>query len=273
VQYGLGGQLDPEVQWWEYATVEARRLTFVSLLDWLSFCFLVCEDLARQEPVARLVRAVGPNLVIALLMDGPQLASRWPGRYATVLADDPGSSVLTLTSIGMANLCRPPGVSPSRTVALWKDAKSGAARQIDLPLGAEGLVLNLTRRQEAEWSADGRSDEGATGYPILGGVHPIFLDRGKRTRKVSEKSKKNMMQEISPLDASILALLAQVPKEMGSDRRALFEETQRNLLHRLGNVAFEIGEAILDDTGRKFSLAAQATAGEMRRWAEANKAR
>ena len=175
VQYGLGGQLDPNMLWWEHTSTQARKLTFVSLLGWLSFSFLVCEDLARQEPVARLVRAVGPNLVIALLMDGPQLAGRWPDRYATVLADDPGSSVLTLTSIGMAQLSRPPGVSPSRSVALWKDAKSGAARQIDLPAGADGLVLNLARHLEEEWSADGRTDGGVAGYPILAGVHPVRI--------------------------------------------------------------------------------------------------
>jgi len=180
VQYGLGGQLDPEVQWWEYSHAEARRLSFVSLLPWLSFCFLVCEDLARQEPVARLVRAVGPNLVIALLMDGPQLSARWPGRYAAVLAEDPGSSVLTMTSIGMVDLCRPAGKPPSRVVALWKDAKSGEAREIELPAGAEGLVLNLTRQKQTEWSADGRSDGGVAGYPILAGVHPIRLDGPKR---------------------------------------------------------------------------------------------
>jgi hypothetical protein len=175
VQYGLGGQLAPDGLWWEHISAQARRLTFVSLLGWLSFCFLVCEDLARQEPVARLVRAVGPNLVIALLMDGPQLAGRWPDRYATVLADDPGSSVLTLTSIGMAQLSRPPGVAPSRSVALWKDAKSGAARQIELPADADGLVLNLARQLEEEWSADGRSDGGVAGYPILAGVHPVRI--------------------------------------------------------------------------------------------------
>ncbi|HXO19371.1 MAG TPA: hypothetical protein VOA87_05520, partial [Thermoanaerobaculia bacterium] len=180
VQYGLGGQLDPEGRWWEHTSAQARRLTFVSLLDWLSFCFLVCEDLARQEPVARLVRSVGPNLVIALLMDGPQLPGRWPDRYATVLADDPGSSVLTLTSIGMAELCRPPGVTPSRAVALWKDAKSGAARAIELPVGADGLVLNLTRLREEEWSADGRSDGGVAGYPILAGVHPVWAGPAPR---------------------------------------------------------------------------------------------
>ncbi|HVR11585.1 MAG TPA: hypothetical protein VMW75_26310, partial [Thermoanaerobaculia bacterium] len=114
VQYGLGGQLDPSRRWWEHIEVEARRLVFLSLQPWLSICALVCEDLARQEPVARLVRAVGPNLVIALLMDGPQLASRWPARYATVLADDPGSSVLTFTSIGMCEFSRPAGRPPSR---------------------------------------------------------------------------------------------------------------------------------------------------------------
>lgn len=175
VQYGLGGQLDPERQWWEHTANEARNLTFVSVLPWLSLCVLICEDLARQEPVARLVRAVGPNLVIALLMDGPQLDSRWPARYATVLAEDPGSSVLTLTSIGMAELSRPPGKPPSRTIGLWKDAKSGAARQIDLPSGSDGLVLNLARQLDEEWSADGRSDGKTAGYPILGGIHPVVI--------------------------------------------------------------------------------------------------
>ena len=122
-------------------------------------------------------------------MDGPQLASRWPARYATVLADDPGSSVLTLTSVGMAELSRPPGAPPSRTIGLWKDAKSGAARQIDLPSGAEGIVLNLCRQLDQEWSADGRSDGGVAGYPILGGIHPIFLPTEKPKQERSRKAR------------------------------------------------------------------------------------
>ncbi len=196
VQYGLGGQLDPGRFWWEHTMTEARNVAFVSLLPWLSVCALVCEDLARQEPVARLVRTVGPNLVIALLMDGPQLSSRWSSRYATVLADDPGSSVLTLTSVGMAELSRPPGVAPARTIGLWKDAKSGAARQIDLPSGAEGIVLNLARQLDEEWSADGRSDGGAAGYPILGGIHPVFLE--EESRKESSEPKKGKLPEGAP---------------------------------------------------------------------------
>jgi len=190
VQYGLGGQLDPERIWWEHTSAEARNVTFVSLLPWLSVCALVCEDLARQEPVAKLVRMIGPNLVIALLMDGPQLSGRWPDRYATVLADDPGSSVLTLTSVGMAELSRPPGASPSRTIALWKDAKSGAARQIDLPSGAEGVVLNLSRRLDEEWSADGRSDGRVAGYPILAGIHPVFVEEQNPKKEVRRRAGK-----------------------------------------------------------------------------------
>jgi hypothetical protein len=61
-------------------------------------------------------------LLIALLMDGPQLKSRWSGRYAGVLAEDPGSSVLTLTSLGMALRSRPivagKRIEVSRAIAL-----------------------------------------------------------------------------------------------------------------------------------------------------------
>jgi hypothetical protein len=176
LQYGLGGRLDPSRRWWEYSAVAPRHLVFVSLLPWLSLCALVCEDLARQDPVGRLVRSVGPNLVIALLMDGPQLPFRWPARYATVLADDPGSSVLTVTSLGMCAFSKPPGKAPSRTVGLWKDSRSGGAIPIDLPQGASALLLHLVRQLDEEWSADGRSDGGTAGFVILGGVHPVELE-------------------------------------------------------------------------------------------------
>jgi hypothetical protein len=173
-QYGLGSQLDPVCDMWEYIEMIPRRLRFWSLNGWLTFCVLLCEDLARQEPVAELVRSVGPNLVITLLMDGPQLSNRWSARYATVLADDPGCSVLTLTSIGMAQLCRPPGKAGSRVVALWKDAGNPPI-ELELPPRASGLVLSLTREYAEEFTADGRSDGGATGYVRLNGVHPVFL--------------------------------------------------------------------------------------------------
>jgi hypothetical protein len=172
VQYGLGSCLDVTQKWWEHISISERELYFVVLDNWLTICPLICEDLARQDPIGELVRAVGPNLVIALLMDGPQLPSRWPARYATVLADDPGSSVLTLTSLGMAELSRPPNVTGvSRAVALWKDAKTGEAVSIELPKNMEGIILSLSRTFVQEYAADGRDDGGTTGYPTLSGIH------------------------------------------------------------------------------------------------------
>jgi hypothetical protein len=171
-QYGLGTELDPRTAWWEHVALEPRTLAFVSMRPWLTISALICEDLARQDPVAELVRAVGPNLVIALLMDAPQLVSRWPARYATVLADDPGSSVLTLTSLGMADLSKPFNIqSRPRVIALWKDAVTGIPVEIELPNDRTAAVLNLTVKQLEEYTADGRSDGGATGYPTLSGVH------------------------------------------------------------------------------------------------------
>ena len=171
-QYGIATELDPRTEWWEHIRLESRTLTFVSLRPWLTMTTLICEDLARQDPVADLVRAVGPNLVIALLLDAPQLATRWPARYATVLADDPGCSVLTVTSLGMSELSRPFGVEPrSRVVALWKDAQRGIPVEIELPKDKFAAVLNLTVENAEEYTADGRSDGGATGYPVLSGVH------------------------------------------------------------------------------------------------------
>ncbi len=132
IQYGLGSILDPDKIWWEHIRIGRRKVNFVAINEWLTLSVLICEDLARPDPVGDMVRSVGPNLVVALLMDGPQLTSRWSSRYATILADDPGSSVLSITSHGMTKLCRPPHVTPRpHVIALWKDAKSGAPIEID----------------------------------------------------------------------------------------------------------------------------------------------
>ena len=173
-QYGLGNSLDPQVSWWEHIRMEARTLAFISMRPWLTIAALICEDLARQDPMADLVRSVGPNLVLALLMDAPQTVARWPARYATVLADDPGSSVLTVTSAGMAKLSRPPNCElKPRVVALWKDARTRTPIEIEMPEGASAVVLNLTEELVNEFTADGRDDDTASGYPVLSGMHFI----------------------------------------------------------------------------------------------------
>jgi hypothetical protein len=134
---------------------------------------LICEDLARPDPVGELVRAVGPNLVIALLMDGPQIKGRWPERYAMALADDPGCSVLSLTSLGMSQLSRPcQGANRSRIIALWKD-RTGPSTEIELPQGYGGVVVSLSLQDEEEWTADGRRDYHAAVVPTLSGIHCV----------------------------------------------------------------------------------------------------
>jgi hypothetical protein len=178
-QYGLTHRLDPYVSWWENTDVCERRVHFFAISPWLTMCALICEDLARQDPVADVLRAVGPNLIVALLMDGPQLQRRWSARYATVFADDPGSSVLCLTSAGMVGLSNenlPPAEKeeeePKRIIGLWKDAR-GPARQIELKEDCEAVVLSLNREYCREWTADARDDHKTTAYLTFGRFHNI----------------------------------------------------------------------------------------------------
>ena len=171
-QYHLGTALHPSKRWWENIEIRERELHFVAANGWLTMCHLICEDLARQEPVASVVRAVGPNLVIALLLDGPQLTERWPGRYASVLADDPGSSVLSVTSLGMSLRSWSTQHAPSRVVALWKDPQRGAV-SIALERDHDALLLCLTAKWTREWLADGRDDDEAAAQLVLSGVEQI----------------------------------------------------------------------------------------------------
>lgn len=131
-------------------------------------CVLICEDLARPDPASDLIRAVGPNLVISLLMDGPQIATRWPARHATTLAEDPGSSVLAVTSLGMAQLSRPAtSVDRGRVIALWKE-EGASSVEIELPRHCQAAVLSISMKPCLDWSADGRN-RGAS-VPSLTGL-------------------------------------------------------------------------------------------------------
>lgn len=170
-QYELGFVLHPAKKWWEGIDVRCRTLQCIITNEWLTICPLVCEDLARVEPVTQLIRGIGPTLIVGLLQDGPQLKARWPARYATVLADDPGSSVLTVTSLGMALRSVGGGQKALRTVALWKDPNG--ARELELPEDSVGLVLTVCREWQTEWSADGRSDGGRAAQLFLAGVKPL----------------------------------------------------------------------------------------------------
>jgi len=161
-------------QWWEDIDVSARRLPFFALRRDMSLVTLICEDLARSDPAMPAIRAVGPNLVVALLMDGPQLAVRWPGRYATVLAEDPGSAVLSFTCAAMVDRSNWLEAKPARSVGLWRDG-GGRTQEIGLPDGALGVVLSLQSNPKHQTTLDGRSDDAASRQLTLRTVVPLFL--------------------------------------------------------------------------------------------------
>lgn len=159
--------------WWEGIEIEGRSCIFFNANDWLTFCVLICEDLARQDPVSELVRSVGPSLVVALLLDAAQVQGRWPDRYATVLAEDPRSSVLTLTAAGLVDLAIRVRGSGTRSIALWREAFQRKSYEITLDPGAQAVVLRIQSKMSMEWTADGRHDNGQTGYLSLQDVVQI----------------------------------------------------------------------------------------------------
>ena len=153
-QYHLGGSLHPHIRWWEAMDVPRKAIEFIEVAE-LVLVSLVCEDLAQNDDIAQLIRSVGPTLVITVLLDGPQLTSRWAARYASVLADDPGSAVLTLSSFGMVERSRPDDGEAARVIALWKDSTTGV-REIPLDPGAHAVLLTLCMDRAPRYSADRR---------------------------------------------------------------------------------------------------------------------
>ena len=154
-QYHLSRSLAPRKIWWEAIDVGERRLHVIDVGGGITAAPMVCEDLARLDEVAELVRRIGPSLVVAVLLDGPQLASRWPCRYSSVLADDPGAAVLTLTSYGMAARSRPPGRPRSRVVAHWNSPVDGL-QEIELAPRAAAILLSMAVETSTWRTADGR---------------------------------------------------------------------------------------------------------------------
>jgi hypothetical protein len=174
LQYHLGGSLDPKNNWWEKIDVHDRTLQFAVDSHEAVVAALVCEDLARHEPVLPVISAIGPSLVVALLMDGPQLETRWSARYATVLAEDPGSSILTLTCAGMIRRSRKPDASKTSVVGLWKD-REGRAQELSLDDGYHALVLCLSSKTAEQKTLDSRSDGNNMVEYRLSGVQQVRL--------------------------------------------------------------------------------------------------
>ena len=157
--YALASALNPAVDcWWENHQIRTPELYFHRFRQSSTFVTMICEDLARSDPCHEIIRSVGPNLVFALLMDGPQLPGRWGARYASSLADDPGCSVLTFTSWGLVKRTNQSGkYQPSRSIALWKD-ETGNLEQVLMPAGdgPAGVLVSLAGKNTTDWTIDGR---------------------------------------------------------------------------------------------------------------------
>ena len=170
-QYHLTRSLDPKKLWWEAIEIRERSLHVVDLGGGVTTAPLVCEDLARLDEVADVVRRIGPCLVVAALLDGPQLSARWSCRYASVLADDPGAAVLTLTAFGMAARSTPPGRRASRVVAHWNSRDDGL-HELELGRGAAAVLVSTAVEGSTLWTADGRRHERVPRLR-LAGVHQL----------------------------------------------------------------------------------------------------
>ena len=159
--YDLSPALDPSRVWWEDLNVVNRRLPFLVMRNQWTLTSLICEDLARNDPARTVVEAIGPNLVISLLMDGPQIPERWSARYATVLAEDPGSSVLSMSSLGLIErsnkVFEKVGHETKKSFALWRDDR-GISIPIELEEGYHATTISLNLFPINDYTLDGRAD-------------------------------------------------------------------------------------------------------------------
>ncbi|OWK24507.1 hypothetical protein AJ87_21420 [Rhizobium yanglingense] len=92
-------------------------------------------------------------------MDGPQIEKRWPARYAATLADDPGTSVLTVTSMGLMDRTNKAGKYPKSTqVAMWRD-ETANTKTLALEDGSHSILLTLKPQPIEDQTLDGRAND------------------------------------------------------------------------------------------------------------------
>ncbi len=167
--YCLDNVLDANTFWWENIDLTERRINSTVFRESSVFTTLICEDLARSEPVHSVLQSIGPNLVFVLLMDGPQLKDRWAARNATGLAEDPGSSVLTFTSRALLGRQseRVDGHAPNYTIALWKD-DTQRIREIKCEPDLDAVIVTLSAARAKETTLDGRANSDAWAWRMSG---------------------------------------------------------------------------------------------------------
>lgn len=141
-----------EASHWENFAGRPRELNFVAYRRKSVFCSIVCEDLARSEPCHEIIRAVGPNLIFALLMDGPQIEQRWGAKYASLFSDDHGCAVMTLSSlalVGLSQRTQPPD-RVNHSVLYFRSPEMSEAISVKTDVPGTGVLLRLTPDRDRE---------------------------------------------------------------------------------------------------------------------------
>jgi len=135
-----------EASHWENFAGRPRELNFVAYRRRSVFCSIVCEDLARSEPCHDIIRAVGPNLLFALLMDGPQIEQRWGAKYSSLFSDDHGCAVMTLSSLALVELSQKtqPEDRINHSVLYFKSPEMSEAKSVKTKEKGSGILLRLT---------------------------------------------------------------------------------------------------------------------------------
>jgi hypothetical protein len=198
-QYQLAAALRLGVRWWESMAVPRRAVQVVELADGVTLASVVCEDLARLDEVGDLLRAIGPTLVVVTLLDGPQLASRWAARYASVLADDPGSAVVTLSSFGFVQRSQPSGRSLSRVVSLWKDPVRGL---LEIPLDGDAHAVLIQIR------VDRTTRHTGTVRRRVANTADVRAERVRQIRALDRGDRAGVEMPEAPLDHPVASLEA-----------------------------------------------------------------
>jgi hypothetical protein len=172
VKYNLGDELSVNKSWWEAINIRRRVVNFINIGEEITLCTFICEDLARQDPIADLIRTVGPSLVVTILMDGPQTRERWSAKYASVLSEDPGCAIIALTSYGMVKRSQSSHGKTSHSIALVNDC-NGNAKEIEMHENEKGVLISLCLCPGNESLADGRCETGYTNNLIVGAIHHL----------------------------------------------------------------------------------------------------
>lgn len=195
LQYKLEAYFATDKNWFEYCSISQRRLTILAPNGWLALTSLICEDLARQEPVGDVIRGIGPTLLMALLSDGPQLKNRWSARYASVLADDPGTAVLSLTSLGMVKRSQSTESLNNNsskeakliTIGLWKDMIRGW-KELHMNEDRNALLFTISAKFVEEFTLDGRTDNTNASVFRMDTINPRQIKLGSKYVNNSEST-------------------------------------------------------------------------------------